>query len=95
MHDRITDVRRIVAGVVAGVVALYGGDAVALRYRAVPLGQMQVQQYFAVRLKGQKVEYMPLATASQTCVHALFPHQGYVPCWYLSRHLVQQIDVGD
>jgi hypothetical protein len=25
-----------------------------------------------------------------TCVHSLFPHMGYQPCWYLSRHSEQR-----
>jgi hypothetical protein len=26
-------------------------------------------------------------------VHALFPHAGALPCWYLSRHPEQRTDI--
>ena len=30
---------------------------------------------------------------AQTCVNALFPRAGYVPCWYLQRHPEQRTDI--
>lgn len=93
MHVRIHDVRRFGQAVLAAVVLLYGGDYVWLKTRTQPTGQIEVQQYYAVRLKGKKVEYMPLESVNETCVNSLFPHMGYVPCWYLSRHRIRQIDV--
>src|ERR1019366_5283059 len=38
--------------------------------------------------KGTKVEYAVDAVSpitSQDCVHSLFPHFGYTPCWYVKR----------
>jgi hypothetical protein len=32
--------------------------------------------------------------APQDCVYSLFPHFGDSPCWYLSRHTRQQVNVG-
>jgi hypothetical protein len=26
-----------------------------------------------------------------TCVHSLFPHSGFSPCWYVKKHLQQPI----
>ena len=31
--------------------------------------------------------------APQTCVNAMFPHEGWQPCWYLSRHPDQRTDI--
>lgn len=87
--------RRIGEFVLAGSVLLYGGDFLFLRLRSQPTGQIEVHQYYAVRLKGKKVEYMPLENANETCARSLFPQMGYLPCWYVSRHRIRQIDVGN
>jgi hypothetical protein len=88
-------VRRVGELVLAAVVLLYGGDFVFLRLRSQPTGRVEVHQFYAVRLKGKKVEYMPLENANETCSHSLFPQMGYQPCWYVERHRIRQIDVGN
>jgi hypothetical protein len=88
-------VRRFGELLLAAVVLLYGGDFVFLRLRSQPTGQVEVHQFYAVRLKGKKVEYMPLDDANETCSHSLFPQMGYPPCWYVQRHRIRQIDVGN
>ena len=87
--------RRIGEFLLAAVLLLYGGDFVLLHLRAQPTGQIEVHQYYAVQLKGKKVEYMPLDNANETCAHSLFPQMGYLPCWYVQRHRIRQIDVGN
>lgn len=81
--------------VVGGAVLLYGGDFVGLHLRPNPTRQVVVRQFYAVRLKGKKVEYMPLDDATETCSRSLFPQMGYLPCWYVTRHRIRQIDVGN
>ena len=76
---------------------LYVGDYLSVRYR-IPKGRNQfdvvkIQRYYAVGLKNRKTEFMFLEPKNQTCVHSLFPHFGYSPCWYLSRRNVQRIDI--
>jgi hypothetical protein len=42
----------------------------------------------AIPQKGNKVEYALDAQSpmeSDPCVHSLFPHYGYAPCWYIVR----------
>jgi hypothetical protein len=82
--------------VLAGVA--YAGDYLQLRYRvwrnANPFGSIQVERYYAVHEKNNKVEFMfPHETQNQDCVHSLFPHMGYSPCWYLNRNREQRIDI--
>jgi len=36
-------------------------------------------------LKGNRTEYGDAGIEKDTCVHAIFPHAGYAPCWYASR----------
>jgi len=68
---------------------LYAGDSVLARRR--PLASVSVQRYYAVLEKDRKTEFMFAEPENQPCVHSLFPHFGYAPCWYLRRHAVQRI----
>jgi hypothetical protein len=78
------------SGVLAGTLFAYAADYVAFRYRVAanrqPFGQMTVSSYDAVKQKSGKTEFIFNPPEQQTCVHALFPHSGFVPCWYLQRH---------
>ena len=77
---------------------VYLGDYLSLRFRfpnhREQYGAIQVQTYYAVPLKNRQTEYMFNPPSSQTCVNSLFPHFNAPPCWYLSRHKRQRIDVG-
>jgi hypothetical protein len=90
--------QKIVAAVLVLVAVTYAGDYLQLRYRvwrnAGPFGTVQVERYYAVHEKNNKVEFMfPHETQNQDCVHSLFPHMGYSPCWYLNRNREQRIDI--
>ena len=76
---------------------LYAGDYLSARYR-IPgnrqtLGSVQVQTFYAVRMKDARIEYLLGDTNTETCVRSLFPQLGYPPCWYLSRHATRRIEV--
>jgi hypothetical protein len=76
---------------------VYAGDYVSARYRIPknrdPFGTVEVRRYYAVGLKDKKTEFMFLNPENQVCVRSLFPHFGYNPCWYVSRHRVKEIDL--
>jgi hypothetical protein len=77
--------------------ALYAGDYYSARYR-IPgnrqtLGSVEVQTSYAIRLKNGRIEYTLGDSYIETCVRSLFPQLGYTPCWYLSRHAKQTIEV--
>jgi len=80
------------------LILLYAGDYLSVRYgipkNRDPLGSVDIQVYYAVGLKNSKVEYMRADPETQTCVHSLFPHLGYQPCWYVNRHRRKLIEVG-
>jgi len=87
-------VRRIGVGLVALAGLLYGGDWLAARWRGPrAFGAVVVRPYYAVPLKDGKTEFMMLSPETRTCVHALFPHFGDAPCWYLEGHQQQRIDM--
>ena len=93
--------RRIFAGmiaVVAGIAALaYGLDYAVFRVRAATnrnaYGSVTVNHYTAVLQKNGKTTLTFDPPTPWTCVNALFPHQGWLPCWYLSRHPDQRTDI--
>jgi len=93
--------RRIFVGsivIVAGIAALaYGLDYAVFRIRAATnhsaYGSVIVNHYTAVLQKNGKTTLTFDAPTPWTCVNALFPHQGWLPCWYLSRHPDQRTDI--
>jgi hypothetical protein len=48
-------------------------------------GTVKMQAFYAIPHKDGKAEFMFGDPVDQPCVHALFPHAGRTPCWYLSR----------
>jgi len=74
----------------------YAVDYALFRYRSAtnrqPYGQITVTSYDAIPQKSGKTQFIFHPPELQTCVNALFPHAGYVPCWYLQRHTEQVTD---
>ena len=71
---------------------LYLGDWAVLRVRVAhgtAYGVVQVNQFLATPLKGNKVEYDFMGTAPASCSHSIFPQQGNPACWWLERHRSQ------
>lgn len=58
-----------------------------------PYGSVTVSRYYAVAQKNGKTQFIFDPPEPETCVHALFPHSGLKPCWYLSRHPEQRTDI--
>jgi len=76
----------------AGLTAfVYAADELSARFRGRPVEQMKVGRYYAAMNHWNQVEYSVGTPIMQTCIDALMPHFGYVPCWYLRRHTIQQI----
>lgn len=76
---------------------LYAADYLSARYgipgKRQTLGSVQVKPFYAVRQKSGRIEYSVGDTETETCVQSLFPHLGYTPCWYLSRHPTKRIEI--
>jgi hypothetical protein len=84
-----------VAVLVAAAVVLYAGDFAWFEYRMRnikpndPLQSMTF--YYATDIKGGKVEVFDDQPQTETCVHSIFPHGGYKPCWRFSRSGIVRI----
>jgi hypothetical protein len=92
--------RVIVLGITSalGLTALaYAVDFAVFRYRVStnrqPFGQFTVMSYDAVPQKSGRTQFIFHPPQLETCVNALFPRAGYVPCWYLQRHTEQRINM--
>lgn len=89
-------VKRIVVAVAVVLVLVYAGDDLSARIpiprSRTPLGSVSMKTLYAIPLKDRKTEYVLGDPVTQTCVHSLFPHFGYSPCWYLERKKLQRID---
>jgi hypothetical protein len=88
--------KRVLLIVAALLCALYIGDYVLLRHQMsvdsnAALGTIQVRRYWEIPNKSGKLEFSFDPPAMQTCVHSLFPHLGYSPCWYVSREKLQRV----
>jgi hypothetical protein len=71
---------------------LYVGDWAALRIRVsrgTAYDVVQVNQFLATPLKGNKVEYDLMGTVPMTCSRSIFPQKGNPACWWLRRHTSQ------
>ncbi len=76
----------IVSGACIAASILYAADYACIRFGRSPFGAVIVTRYYLIPKKNGKTEFVFQPPELQPCVHALFPHQGYSPCWYLSRH---------
>jgi hypothetical protein len=85
---------RIFYAVILLIGLTYGYDYASVRRRMSakkpgdPFDVVTYPHLLAIPQKGNKVDYELDAQspmASEPCVHSLFPHSGYTPCWYVLR----------
>jgi hypothetical protein len=89
----LSTLQRILVLVVLIPAAFYLVDSAVFHIRHEPVGKVVVKQYYAVPQKGNKVQFLPADPDSEECANALFPHNGDLPCWYVSRHKQKRIDM--
>lgn len=94
---------RAVAGLLLLTLLVYAVDYLVLRIRmrhatpTMPFEIMTRARLLAIPEKGGKIDYQldeVQPTETLTCVHALFPHYGDQPCWYMKPRLNQPIPIG-
>jgi hypothetical protein len=92
--------KRVLISVALVLALLYGSDYLYLRVRmlhpkpADPFESLKALRVLAIPEKNGKTEYEVDAQNPEqtvTCVHALFPHSGYSPCWYVKPRINQPI----
>ena len=91
---------RIVVALLAASASVYAGDYLVVRFALLhprpswPLESITRTRVLAIPQKNGKYDYqidqlLPVETL--TCVHAIFPHFGSQPCWYLKPRANQPI----
>jgi hypothetical protein len=101
MSALMVQLRRILlyglASVIVLIALVYAGDYVSIRYRIphnrTQFGTVTVSKLYMIHEKNNKTEYQLAAPEDRTCVHSLFPQMGYTPCWYLSRHTEEHVEI--
>ncbi len=85
---------------VAALALLYSGDYLSVRIRIFhpqpsdPFESLTGPRILAIPEKNGKVSYEVDTQNPQqtvTCVHSIFPHFGYSPCWYVKPRFSQPI----
>jgi hypothetical protein len=96
--SRASVLRRVFLATGVVLATLYVCDDLSVRYRMAhgrpsdPLEDVTV--YYATTLKNGKLEVYYDQPQTQTCVHAMFPHFGYSPCWSARQRRVRVISQG-
>jgi hypothetical protein len=92
--------KRLILCAVGCLAIVYLSDYLYFRFRilhpkpADPLESLTALRVLAIPEKNGKMEYEVDAQNPQqtvTCVHSLFPHYGYSPCWYIKPRINQPI----
>jgi hypothetical protein len=82
----------------AAVAAVYAGDTMVLRWRMRGANAGEgaafgtVTFFYEADLKNHKFEVFAGQPQQETCVRAIFPHDGYRPCWYASRKTIREVE---
>lgn len=101
MNQLIVRLRSMLLYLLASLAVLaalvYVGDYVSIRYRIpgnrAQFGTVTVTKLYMIHEKNNKTEYELAPSENRTCVYSLFPQLGYTPCWYLSRHSEEHIEI--
>jgi hypothetical protein len=84
-------------GAVGTSALVYAADftvfQVRVAFRRSPYGSVTVQHFDAVLKKNGRTQFLYDPPQPETCVNALFAHEGFAPCWYLSRHREQGTNI--
>jgi hypothetical protein len=93
----VNKIWRVARFVLLALILVYAGDYISARFRLPndrqTLGSVDVQIMWAIRQKNGRIDYELGDTETRPCLYSLFPHLGYTPCWYLTRHKNQVITV--
>lgn len=83
----------LVAAAIVAYVVDYGVLRIRIATNHTPFNTVTVHPYYAVPQKDQKTQFILGDPTDQQCVNSLFPHLGDSPCWYLTKHTDQQINM--
>jgi hypothetical protein len=91
MPSTRTILKRVSIGALAAFALVYLGDTLSVWHRMSnrtpddPLTTMTTQPIIEIPQKDGRDQIVLGDSQTQSCVRALFPHDGYSPCWYVAR----------
>lgn len=91
MHHLLAFLRITLITLIGAIVVVYAGDYLSVRYRMMknqagnPFETMKIEPTYGIPHKNGSAEIVIGDPQDETCVHSIFPHLGYEPCWYLAR----------
>ena len=80
---------RVAQVLIALLALVYAGDWAVMHVRlshGSAYRTVEVNQFLASQLKGNKVEYDWTGTVQEQCSRSIFPQAGSPACWWLERH---------
>jgi hypothetical protein len=94
MMNRILDIAmKTLLGLLMALMLLYCGDWGVMLHRIAnhgdAFGTVMVHSVVTSSLKSGNYDIYGQPPVETPCVHAIFPHQGFTPCWYLAKHAEQ------
>ena len=88
--------RRIVIAAAIALAVLYIADYAVLRIRMARGGEDavlgKVTVLIGTPLKDGRIGVFADQPEIDTCARSIFPHLGYAPCWYASRHTTKLVN---
>jgi hypothetical protein len=94
-HALIAILKWTLTGLAVALAVVYTGDYLLIRRKMTNQQDDKafgnVQFFNATALKNDKVQIFFDQPQTETCLHSLFPHFGYRPCWYASRQDIRMI----
>jgi len=87
--------QRVILGLVTAAALVYAGDYLWAKHlmsqgSSVALGTVMVHSETDIPRKDGRVEIDIDPAEAESCIHSIFPHFGYVACWYAVRHTAIQ-----
>jgi hypothetical protein len=83
--------QRVILAVIAAGAVVYAGDYLWARHlmaggSSAALGTVMVHGETDIPRKDGRVEIDVDPPEAESCIHSMFSHFGYTPCWYAVRH---------
>lgn len=92
MQRVLAALKGTILALIAALVLIYAGDYLFVRFRMTrnllddPFETQMIERTYGIPHKNGSAEIVNDAPEPETCVHSIFPHMGYTPCWYLNRN---------
>jgi hypothetical protein len=83
--------QRVILAVIGAGALVYAGDYFWAKHlmaggNSVALGTVMVHGETDIPRKDGRVEIDVDPPEAESCIHSMFSHFGYTPCWYAVRH---------